>query len=57
MLTDIAIKVDEKLLDKVNRYALSKGRTISGLMERQLCGIVALPEDFDCKKELGNREI
>lgn len=36
MLTDITIKVDENLLDKTDCYTLSNGRTISGLMERQL---------------------
>lgn len=41
MITNSTIEVDSNLLDSVNKYAKSKGKTVSELLEAQLRRLVS----------------
>ena len=71
MTTNLTIELDNNLLESLNQYAKSRGRTVSEILEGQLRklvqiqskrkttsklrGVVKLPKDFDYKKEMEER--
>ena len=42
MTTNLTIELDNNLLESLNQYAKSRGRTVSEILEGQLCKLVQI---------------
>ena len=55
MITNLTIEVDSNLLDSVNKYAKSKGKTVSELLEAQLRRLVNARPASDADAPVSSR--